>query len=116
VAQYYSHPRDILSLTPSLEPKAEIHMLLGKDIVEAHHVVDQRIGGRNQPYGQKLHLGWTIIGEACLNKTHVLSSIKTYKTYLLGPGRTSLMQPCTNAFKIREDISHVSYGINSTDS
>ena len=115
VAQHYSHLRDISSLIPSLEPKAEILMLLGRDIVEAHHVVDQRIGGRNQPYGQKLRLGWTIIGETCLHKTHVPTSIKTYKTYLLGSGRASLMPPCTNEFKIREDINHVSYGVNSTD-
>ncbi|XP_056016957.1 uncharacterized protein LOC130053618 [Ostrea edulis] len=115
VAQHYSHLRDISSFIPSLDPKAEILLLLGRDIVEAHHVVDQRIGGRNQPYGQKLRLGWTIIGETCLGKTHVPRSINTYKTHLLGSSRASLMPPCTNEFKIREEINNVSYGVNSTD-
>lgn len=82
-------------------------------MIEAHHVLDQRIGQGNQPYGQKLHLGWTIIGETCLGKTHAPTQVTTYKTHLLGSGRVSLLPPCTNEFKIRENLNYVTYGMET---
>lgn len=47
-------------------------MLIGRDITIAHHVLDQKVGPGNLPYAQKLHLGWTIIGETCLGKVQMV--------------------------------------------
>jgi hypothetical protein len=105
IALYYSHLHDIARLIPPLNHDADIILLLGRDIIEAHHVLDQRIGLGDQPYGQKLRLGWTIIGETCLGKTHALTVINTCKTHILGSGRVSLFSPCTNEFKICEDLN-----------
>lgn len=113
VALHYSHLADIAKLIPPLDPDADILLLLGRDLIEAHHVLDQRIGQGNQPYGQKLHLGWTIIGETCLGKTHAPTQVTTYKTHLLGSGRVSLLPPCTNEFKIRENLNYVTYGMET---
>jgi hypothetical protein len=103
IALHYSHLHDIARFIPPLHHDADIILLLGRDIIEAHHVLDQRIGVGNQPYGQKLRLGWTIIGETCLGKTHAPAVINTCKTHLLGSGRVSLFPPCTNEFKICGD-------------
>ena len=84
VAAYHSHLRDISHLVPRLDPKAEISLLIGRDVIEAHHVhvLEQRIGPRNAPYAKRLNLGWGIIGENCLRKFQP-SSINVKKTHLL---------------------------------
>lgn len=33
-----------------LDPDAEILLLIGRDLMEAHHVHDQRIGPKNTPF------------------------------------------------------------------
>lgn len=75
-------------------------------MIEAHDILDQRIGQGNQSYGQKLHLGWTIIGETCLGKTHAPTQVTPYKTHLLGTGRVSLLPPFKNEFKLRENLNY----------
>lgn len=69
VALHYEHLHDIAVHIPPIDPNAKIMLLIGRDVTKAHHVLDQRIGFGNQPYAQKLSLGWTIIGETCLGKT-----------------------------------------------
>ena len=32
-------------------------MLIGRDLVEAHYIIDQRIGPKGTPFAQKLALG-----------------------------------------------------------
>lgn len=112
IALHYSHLRDVARFIPPLDHDADIILLLGRDIIQAHHVLDQRIGYGNQPYAQKLHLGWAIIGETCLGKTHAPAVVNTYKTHLLGSGRVSLFPPCTNEFRICED-SNRHYGFSN---
>ena len=70
VARNYAHFHDIVQYIPSIDPAADILLLIGRDLIEAHHVLDQKIGPRNSPYAQKLSLGWVIIGETCLGKMH----------------------------------------------
>lgn len=57
VASHYPHLRDIEPFIPPLNPDAQIMLLIGRDLIEAHHVLDQRIGPPNSPYAQKLPLG-----------------------------------------------------------
>lgn len=49
VASHYPHLRDIESFIPPLNPDAKIMLLIGRDLIEAHHVLDQRIGPPNSP-------------------------------------------------------------------
>lgn len=80
IALHYEHLRGIANYIPPIDNKAEIMMLIGRDITIAHHVLDQKVLPGNLPYAQKLHLGWTIIGETCLGKVHQPNVINTMKT------------------------------------
>lgn len=102
VASHYSHLQDIAGFIPPLDNQSEILLLIGRDLLEAHHVLDQRIGPRNTPYGQRLPLGWVVIGESCLGKRHKPDFINVSKTHLLANGRPSRFQPCENEFTLKE--------------
>ncbi|KAF5403585.1 hypothetical protein PHET_02964 [Paragonimus heterotremus] len=41
-------------------PDKKVSILIGNDIFEAYWVLDQRLGGRKQPYSVKTLLGWII--------------------------------------------------------
>lgn len=107
IALHYPHLADIASEIPPLND-APILLLLGRDLVEAHHVIDQRVG-KSSPYAQKLPLGWALIGEACLDKVHVPDDICVKKTHMVKAGRTSIMPPCTSSFTYSEG-----YGLGSS--
>lgn len=47
VIRHQPHLRDVP--IPALNPDAKILLLIGRDLAEAHHVKDQRIGARNTP-------------------------------------------------------------------
>ena len=78
-----------------IDDHAHILLLVVRDLPEAHHVHDQRIGHRNSPYAQRLSLGWVIVGEACLGKVHTPDFVNVNQTYILENGRPTLFQPCT---------------------
>lgn len=71
VARQYKHLQDLEGFIPEIDAQADILLLIGRDMMPAHHVMDQRIGGDNKPYdGQTLRLEWAIIGESCLGLVH----------------------------------------------
>lgn len=74
-AHAYSHLCDIEDSIPELDETAKIELLIGRDLISAHHVLDQRVGGYGLPFGQKLPLRWVIIGDVCLFKAHNLKSL-----------------------------------------
>jgi hypothetical protein len=43
-------------------PQREIDLLIGCDVPEAHIVMEQRFGGRREPYALKTKLGWILFG------------------------------------------------------
>ena len=55
VVKHHSHLKD-LPLAP-LNPQAEILLLIGRDLLEAHHVQSQRLGPKNAPFVQQPNLG-----------------------------------------------------------
>ena len=69
VARCHPHLRDIASLIPPMNENAQIHLLLRRDIINVHHMQDQRIGGAKSPYGQKLNLGWVVIRVFCIGRS-----------------------------------------------
>ena len=47
---------------PPLDADAEILLLIGCDMTEAHIVLEQLIGAHSDPFAQRLVLGWVVIG------------------------------------------------------
>ena len=103
VAQSYTHLNDICGFIPSLDETASTLLLIGRDLPETYHVLDQRIGHRKSPYAQKLPLGWVIVGEACLGKVHAPEVVNVNKTFVSGTGRESIFKTCPNSFKVMEE-------------
>eukprot|EP00079_Xenopus_tropicalis_P026785 XP_012820751.2 PREDICTED: uncharacterized protein LOC101731053 [Xenopus tropicalis] len=101
-ALHHAHLKCITHLIPELDPKAQIMLLLGRDILRVHKARDQINGPHNAPYAQKLDLGWVIIGDVCLGDVHRPTNINTLYTNTLENGRPSLFQPCPNHFLIKE--------------
>lgn len=69
-------------MIPPIDDSANILLLIGRDLLRAHHILDQIRGTSSQPYAQQLPLGWVIIGEACLDGMHTPSSIDVMKTMI----------------------------------
>ncbi|XP_071085479.1 uncharacterized protein [Haliotis cracherodii] len=105
VALHYPHLVDIADDIPPVDESADILLLIGRDLIQAHHVYDHRIGPGKTPYAQKLPLGWVIIGESCIGKVHEPDIVNVKKAYLLKNGRTSLFKPCPNSFDLKINIS-----------
>ena len=103
VTNYHPHLCDLP--IPPLNPEAEILLLIGRDLLEAHHIIDQRIGARNAPFAQRLNLGWVVIGNVCLGNFHRPNSITSYKTTLLQNGRETIFQPCESIFQLKHCVS-----------
>lgn len=89
VARSYKHMRDIEEEIPPLDLDAEITMLVGRDLLPAHHILDQRLGDQNSPFAQRLYLGWVVIGEVCYGASHSQESLSVCKTYTRTNGRAS---------------------------
>ena len=103
VARSYKHMRDIEEEIPPLDQDAEITMLVGRDLLPAHHILDQRLGDQNSPFAQRLYLGWVVIGEVCYGASHSQESLSVCKTYTRTNGRVSLMETCENVFQLKEE-------------
>ena len=101
VALSYPHLRTIAQHLHTLDEEANISLLIGRDLLEAHHVLEQCLGPKGTPYAQRLYLGWVIVGECCLNKTHK-PDVVVNKTHILGSGRPSIFKPCANSFELIE--------------
>ncbi|XP_062583176.1 uncharacterized protein LOC134244932 [Saccostrea cucullata] len=111
VAQNYAHLLDIAQYIPPLDDGAQIMLLIGRDVIQAHHVLDQRIGPANAPYAQKLPLGWAIIGETCLGSSHLPEEFNVTKTNILESGRGTILEPCQSKLSVCEklDVCDSSY-------
>ncbi|XP_071133064.1 uncharacterized protein [Mytilus edulis] len=104
VAASHDHLNNIASHIPPIDQNIKIELLIGRDVIQAHHVLDQRLGGDNLPYAQKLPLGWVIVGESCLGQIHRTETVTVNKTFILPDGRTSHFQPCANAFTVKPEF------------
>ncbi|XP_052233135.1 uncharacterized protein LOC127845995 [Dreissena polymorpha] len=109
VAALFSHLKPIKDKFPELMENPHIGLPIGRDIPEAHHVLEQVLGDQKQlPFAQKLPLGWVLVGEVCLGQLHMdetCENIRTFKTQVLNADRTTLLCPCQNALKVSEKIN-----------
>ena len=58
VVANFSHLRDLASCIPPIDNDIQIELLIGRDVLRAHHVLEQRLGGDDLPYAHRLPLGW----------------------------------------------------------
>ncbi|XP_039885710.1 uncharacterized protein LOC120732292 [Simochromis diagramma] len=104
VTHFYPHLKAIKGKIPEIDPEADILLLLGRDILRVHKVREQHNGLHNEPYAQRLDLGWVIVGEVCLGEVHKTSNICVYKTNILPNGRASLLSACPNNMQVKEKL------------
>lgn len=102
VARWYSHIQDLAHLISLINFHAKTLLLLGRYIIRVHYVHDQRINIFNSPYGQKISLGWVIVGETCIGRAHKSNQVNVNKTFIIQDGQSSLHPPCINDFHVRE--------------
>ncbi|XP_062581855.1 uncharacterized protein LOC134243624 [Saccostrea cucullata] len=111
IARHYTHLMDIQEFIPPLS-EARTLLLIGRDLPGAHHVLDQRVGSGNEPFAQRLRLGWIIVGETCLGKVH-RNRISVNKTFVLDNGRPTVFRPCENRIHVSEKWDNIGSSVFS---
>eukprot|EP00105_Crassostrea_gigas_P017145 XP_011434807.1 PREDICTED: uncharacterized protein LOC105333498 [Crassostrea gigas] len=100
--------RDVIAqyISP-LDDSVQILLLIGRDVIQAHHVLDQSIGPDNTPYAQILPLGWAIIGETCLDSSHLPEEINVTKTNIYVKNKTfyCLRITCSGERKMMKSLA-----------
>lgn len=56
-AKYHKHLKSVASKIPCLDPKAKILLLFGRDLIQAHKVLEQCNGPQYAPFAHRLALG-----------------------------------------------------------
>jgi len=69
ITMQYPHLSDIADEIPPLDDQAQVQLLIGRDAPELLKVRAFKNGLKGAPGAQKLVLGWTISGQACLDLT-----------------------------------------------
>ncbi|XP_013421679.1 uncharacterized protein LOC106181750 isoform X2 [Lingula anatina] len=107
VTSHFEHLAPLANSIPPLDTTAQIGLLIGRDVLEAHHVQQQIVGPRNSPFAQKLPLGWVVVGEVCLGQFHRpdLTVVNAYKTHFTRGGRPTIMSPCTSGMIIKDSVA-----------
>ncbi|KAL4008122.1 hypothetical protein ACER0C_001974 [Sarotherodon galilaeus] len=88
-AAAHHHLAHIAAQIPPLDPEADILLLLGRDVIQAHKHLD---------------LGWVIVGDVCLSGAH-RPTVNSYKTNILDNGRPSFLSPCGNRIYTKVKIT-----------
>ncbi|XP_048737549.2 uncharacterized protein LOC125652183 [Ostrea edulis] len=115
VANSYPHLRMIAPSIPEFDGNAKIRLLIGRDLIEAHHIKEQITGPRGQPFAQRTGLGWAIIGEICLGRLHKRTTVNVNKVSVLNNGSVTCSQLCKNHIEVKEQMSASSYIIGNRD-
>ncbi|KAK3099523.1 hypothetical protein FSP39_005709 [Pinctada imbricata] len=103
VANLHTHLRCIADRIPELDPNAGIHLLIGRDLGEAHQIEQQILGvNKNAPFAQKLKLGWVVVGEVCLGKLHKPNYLNVKRTHVMSDGRGTVFDPCRSNIQLKE--------------
>ncbi|XP_071956865.1 uncharacterized protein [Antedon mediterranea] len=92
-ASNFPHLKDIADKIPPLDENANITILLGRDAAQAHKVREVRNGPNHSPWGQRLDLGWMVIGDVCLGGAHQKNVVTANRNHIkvLRNGRPSAM-------------------------
>ncbi|XP_019735687.1 uncharacterized protein LOC109521985 [Hippocampus comes] len=107
VALHHAHLKSIAHLIPEMDPNAQIMLLLGRDIIRVHKVRKQVNDSHNQPYAQKLDVGWVVVGNVCLGSIHRPLTISSFYTSTAELQRPSIFNPCPYVFHVKEKYSDI---------
>ena len=115
-ARRFSHLESIASEIPSLDDAADIHLLIGRDAPELLKVREFKNGPIGTPWAQRLTLGWTIIGQVCLDLVDGPTHVLVHRTSLFveggvqsftdGLSGTYKLLPCPNQRKVTESLAN----------
>ena len=100
VARAYPHLDPITDKIPELDPKADILLFIGRDAPPLHKMHESQNGPRDEPWAQRLDLGWVALGNACLDGAQKPSEASCFRTQVLENGRPSLLLQCSNRFYV----------------
>ena len=114
MARRFSHLHEIASEIPPLDPNADVHLLLVRDTPELLKVREIKNGPKGAPWGQKLSLGWTIIGQMCLDIVGGPAHVLACRTSLLSANNEEPWEkhmepvhyelvPCPNQFRMERE-------------
>lgn len=85
---------------PPVQDNAEIVMLTGRDLLPAHHILDNVL----DLYMRRLHKGCGWARWLCLFRYSLsANTISVMKTFKLKDGRTTLLVPCHNSIHVEEN-------------
>lgn len=101
VVDDHPHLRSISDKLHPLQPNVNTQLLIGRDLVEAHQVLDKIIGLPCAPFAQRLHLGWVIIGDVCLGGRHKPTEVGAFNTHIDKDGRGTIFKPCENSIYVK---------------
>lgn len=105
--EHQAHLKFLVTKIPPLYLEAQILILLGRDIIKAHKVLEQCSSPPRAPFAQCLALG-VIVGKICLCGAHKPSAATGYKTSTLVDGHPCLMSPCATYVHIEDMYSDTS--------
>ena len=121
IARKYVHLRNVAKEIPPLDNEAEVQLLIGRNAPELLKVRAFRNGPNGTPWAHQLAVGWTICGQACIDRQGGPVHIGTHRTICYDePDPTSLssdvnlakescssreiihhkLSPCLNNFKV----------------
>ena len=104
-ALHHAHLKFIAPHIPALDPKAQILLLLGRDVVRVHKAREQINGPHDAPFAQRLDLGWVLVGDVCLSKVHK-PEIRTFKTHMFENRKPSFLTICPSNIHMRGRASY----------
>ena len=105
IARMHDHLNAISDNISCYDENADILLLIGRDMTEVHHVIDQVTGPPGAPFAQRLGLGWMVIGEMCMGQVHTDDVVNVHKTHVLNDGRTTLFEPCSKvSFSVQDPV------------
>ena len=80
IVRRFPHLRDIADTIPPLDKSADVHLLIGRDAPELLQIRAFKNGPKGAPWAQKLLVGWTVSGQACLDLVDGPVHIQSRKT------------------------------------
>lgn len=105
VARHHPYLQHLVDKIPAVDADTSILILLRRDLNQVHKVREQCNGPYNVPFAQRLNLGWVIVGDVCLGRTHRTNSVSAFRTNVLAGGRHSILSPCTSSLIVKEKIN-----------
>lgn len=112
MARRFPHLRDIANEILQFDENAEIHLLIWQDAPALLEVRKFRNGPKGAPWAQKISLGWTIIGQMCLNLPRGPIDFCACCTSLLAADSWEMSTetcnyeflPCPNQFRVKNSF------------